>query len=238
MIQCINNIKKYIILSFQQKKLHRDLIKPLISIFICLTFGITGLLSCLLLPKAQPVLALSALSSELSEELLRFHVIANSDTDYDQQIKLRVKEEVIQYLSPYLKESESKQESITIINGMLPQIESVANHVLENYPVPYHATVSVSRCTFPIKSYGDIVLPAGEYDALRIKLGAHKGKNWWCIIFPNLCYVDATYQIVPDESKQQLKNVLTEEEYNAILQKEPKVVIKFKLVDWFRNLFS
>ena len=93
--------------------------------------------------------------------------------------------------------------------------------------------------------YGDVTLPAGEYDTLRIELGSAVGKNWWCIVFPNLCYIDSTYHVVPESSKNQLKLLLTDEEYDAITMEEinhsnkkvSKVVIKFKLFDWFKGLF-
>ena len=114
----------------------------------------------------------------------------------------------------------------------------VADEVLSNNGFTYTAKSSLSSTTFPVKVYGDITLPPGEYDALRIELGKADGQNWWCIMFPQLCFVDGTYSVVPDESKKQLKTLLTEEEYTAIASNDVDVVVKFKIVDWFKHFFQ
>ena len=124
------------------------------------------------------------------------------------------------------------------INTHTEDIEAEAIHILRENGFNYDVEVSLGKATFPIKVYGDITLPAGEYDALRVKLGEAKGKNWWCILFPNLCYVDSTFQVVPKESKEELEAILTKEEYNSILtKKETKVTVKFKLIQWLSDLF-
>lgn len=180
----------------------------------------------------------SELQDELSEQLLRFHVIANSDSDTDQEIKMKVKEEVILYLEPYLSDADDKEEAMDIISGQLESLTDMANEVLSDNGFAYEAKASLSSTTFPVKVYGDITLPPGEYDALRIELGEAQGKNWWCIMYPQLCFIDSTYTVVPDESKSKLKYVLTEEEYNAILSDDVEVVPKLKIVEWFEALFD
>ncbi len=175
---------------------------------------------------------------DIAKELLRFHVIANSDSTQDQSIKLEVKEAIISYLKPYLKDASSKTDAMDIIKEQLDSLNLVADDILSKNGFSYSAKSSLSSATFPIKVYGDITLPPGEYDALRIELGKAEGQNWWCIMFPQLCFVDATYSVVPDDSKKQLKTLLTEEEYKAIVTDDVDVVVKFKLVDWFKNLFQ
>ena len=87
---------------------------------------------------------------------------------------------------------------------------------------------------FPMKSYGDITFPAGYYDALRVTIGRAEGKNWWCVLFPNLCFVDVVHGVVPEESKQQLENILTEEEYESLFQWDKSPYrIRFRFLDWF-----
>lgn len=181
----------------------------------------------------------STLQADLAKELLRFHVIGNSDSEEDQTVKLFVKEGLITYLTPYLKDCTNKEDTITVLSSHLSEIETEAARLLASKGYHYGATATLGKSNFPIKVYGDISLPAGEYDALRIQLGKAEGRNWWCILFPNLCFVDSTYTVVPDSSKQQLKTLLTEEEYAAILKEEkPNVVVKFKLWELVSKLFS
>jgi stage II sporulation protein R len=141
-------------------------------------------------------------------------------------------------MQTFLEGVDSKEETMKRINEHLPELEATATKILRELGISYNAKASLGPATFPIKVYGDITLPAGEYDALRVQLGRAEGKNWWCIIFPNLCYVDATYQIVPADSKEQLKELLTEEEYTSIIKPgKPKVTVKFKLLEWLEDLF-
>lgn len=180
----------------------------------------------------------SELQVDIAKELLRFHVIANSDSTQDQEVKLKVKEAVITYLKPYLTNVTNKADAMDVIKEQLSTLELVADEVLSNNGFTYTAKSSLSSTTFPVKVYGDITLPPGEYDALRIELGKADGQNWWCIMFPQLCFVDGTYSVVPDESKKQLKTLLTEEEYTAIASNDVDVVVKFKIVDWFKHFFQ
>lgn len=180
----------------------------------------------------------SEMQVDIAKELLRFHVIANSDSTQDQNVKLEVKEAIISYLKPYLKDASSKTDAMDIIREQLDSLNLVAEDILSKNGFSYSAKSSLSSATFPIKVYGDITLPPGEYDALRIELGKADGQNWWCIMFPQLCFVDATYSVVPEDSKKQLQNLLTEDEYKAIIADDVDVVVKFKLVDWFKNLFQ
>lgn len=180
----------------------------------------------------------SELQDDIAKELLRFHVIANSDSTKDQDVKLKVKEAVITYLKPYLTDVNSKIDAMNVIREQLDSLESVADEILSDNGFSYTAKSSLSSTTFPVKVYGDITLPPGEYDALRIELGKAEGQNWWCIMFPQLCFVDGTYSVVPDSSKKQLKSLLTEEEYTAIVSEDVDVVVKFKLVVWFKNIFN
>lgn len=179
-----------------------------------------------------------ALQEGIANEVIRFHVLANSDSDEDQQLKIKVKSQVVVVLQENLKEVGSIEEARKIIINLFDEIEEVALKVIAEEGYSYGVTVSMEKTMFPIKKYGDIVLPPGEYESLLIKIGEAEGKNWWCIVFPTLCYVDETYQVVPDTSKEQLKYLLTEEEYNSILQgNNVKVRVKFKLFEWMKDLF-
>ena len=100
----------------------------------------------------------------------------------------------------------------------------------------YIATASLGNRYFTIKKYGDMTFPAGEYEALRVQIGQAKGQNFWCVMYPTLCFVDSTYQVVPEESKEELKSTLTDEEYQALLGEDKNVTFGFKLLDWVDNL--
>ena len=101
----------------------------------------------------------------------------------------------------------------------------------------YDVNIRIGNFEFPTKTYGDISFPAGNYDALRIEIGEAQGQNWWCVMFPPLCFVDVTSGVVPDESKEVIKDNLNEEEYNLISDNESSdVKFKFSLIEFFKNI--
>lgn len=129
---------------------------------------------------------------EVKDTLIRFHVIANSDKDEDQSLKLKVKNKVIDYLYPYLNASQSLDESRKIIKDKMDDVKKLAEQVIKDNNYKYGVKVELSRENFPEKSYGKITLPQGNYEAFRIIIGSGQGKNWWCVMFPPLCFVDET----------------------------------------------
>lgn len=168
----------------------------------------------------------------LSDKVIRFHVVANSDTTEDQLLKQQVRDEVIAYMEPMLKKSVSITETRKLINENLPRIKDVAENVVRKWHKTYEVHTMLDYANFPTKKYGDVVLPAGEYEACRIIIGEGKGENWWCVMFPPLCYVDASSGVVPIEGKEELKRELNEEQYNLIVNNNNRPYqIRFKLVD-------
>lgn len=176
------------------------------------------------------------LQKDIAEKILRFHVIANSNLDEDQALKLKVKDAVVDYIAPYLTETMSLDETKSVINSHKDNILAVANNVVRENGYDYNVTASITTCYFPIKSYGDITLPAGDYEAFRIEIGEASGKNWWCILYPPLCFVDVSYGIVPDSSKLLLQNILDEQEYNAITEASD-TEYSFRFLTFLKNLF-
>lgn len=176
------------------------------------------------------------LQEHLARELIRFHVRANTDSQQDQALKLKVKSAVVEYLYPLLANSSSIDESRDILKQNIDAIKSVAAEVVADNNCDYDIDVYFENSYFPMKSYGDITLPPGEYEAFRIDIGDAKGQNWWCVLYPPLCFVDATTGVLPDSSKEQLKNVLTEEEYNAITGND--VRFEFKYLTFLNGLFE
>lgn len=172
----------------------------------------------------------------IASEIIRFHILANSDTKKDQELKLQVKEKVVTCLQKKLKTAKNIHEARNILQSSLKEVESVASNEIKKQGYSYGVEASLKNTMFPVKQYGDLVFPAGEYEALRVQIGESKGKNWWCVMFPTLCFIDGTYNIVPEESKMKLKNVLSKEDYNALLIKNKEdVKIEFKLINWWKN---
>ena len=153
---------------------------------------------------------------KLAEEVLRFHVLANSDSEEDQQLKMKVKEAVIAYMKRELPNAESVEETKEWTGSHEKELEEVAGRVISEEGYTYPVKAELTESYFPQKTYGDVTFPAGEYEALRIEIGKAKGHNWWCVLYPNLCFVDATNAVVPKKSKHKLKSVLDEEEYEMV----------------------
>jgi len=123
-------------------------------------------------------------------ELIRLHVIANSDNEEDQMLKLAVRDEILQKLAPRLAEAKSLAEAREVIREMEGELIYTAEQVVKGWGKNYPVSFDHGRHLFPTKSYGNIVLPGGEYEAVKIKIGRAEGANWWCILFPPLCFVN------------------------------------------------
>ena len=161
----------------------------------------------------------------IAKQVIRFHIRANSDTTKDQEEKMQVKKEVIAYLQPIMAKATNISEGRQLLLKHQNEIKEKAEEVLKTTS-NRKVSVYLTKEKFPTKSYGDMTFPPGEYEALRIDIGEAKGHNWWCVMYPSLCFLDETHGIVPDESKEKLQNVLTEEDYKAL---QPKY--RFKLLE-------
>ena len=157
------------------------------------------------------------IQQEIAQKILRFHVLANSDSEEDQALKLKVKEGVTGYLDQYLNEDGmTLDETKEIVEDKKEDVIMLAQGIIRENGYDYSVTAELTTDYFPVKSYGDVTLPAGEYEAFRIKIGEAEGKNWWCILYPPLCFVDASYGYVPDASKQKLEKMLDADAYQTI----------------------
>ncbi|MBY0758274.1 MULTISPECIES: stage II sporulation protein R [Sellimonas] len=153
----------------------------------------------------------------MADEVLRFHVLANSDTKEDQNLKMKVKDQVIGYLEETMgPETESLDETKEFVKAHIPEIEKEAKKIVEQEGYSYPVKVRLEKTDFPEKTYGDVTFPAGTYEALRIEIGNGDGKNWWCVLYPNLCFIDTVHAVVPEKGKEKLQNVLTDDEYDMV----------------------
>lgn len=169
---------------------------------------------------------LTALQKHMAGEVLRFHVLANSDSKEDQELKMKVKEAVLSYMKYKMPQQTDLAQTRQWVSDHLGELGDIAQAVVcgEAYDDPVHLELTTSY--FPEKTYGDVTFPAGEYEALRIEIGEAKGQNWWCVLYPNLCFIDAVHAVVPKEGKQELKEVLTDEEYDLVTS-DAKVKVRW-----------
>lgn len=177
-----------------------------------------------------------SVSEDLENSVFRLHVIANSDSKEDQNLKYIVRDKLLQYMNSYLSNTSTKEDAIKIANEHLDEFKQVAINTIKEQGYSYNVNVKAGNFEFPTKTYGDISLPAGFYDALRVEIGEAKGQNWWCVMFPPLCFVDVTSGVVPEESKKELQNNLSEEEFALISDNQSSnIQFKFKLLEFFTD---
>lgn len=179
---------------------------------------------------------------EFASNFIRFHVIANSDTQEDQTLKHKVRDYVLQEMSPLLQQENSIEASRKLLTAQLEDIKRNSEQVIREQGYNYDVQVTLEPTFFPTKKYGDLILPAGEYEALCIRIGEAQGQNWWCVMFPPLCFVDVTTGEIPEENKEELQQMLTTQEYNLLFTsgsaEELDVEIRFKLLEWVQNKFQ
>lgn len=179
----------------------------------------------------------SAVSNNIADSVFRLHVIANSDSNEDQELKYKVRDAVLEYMNSITIDCSSKEESIQIAKEHEDEFYKIAKQTIEENGYDYSVNIKIGNFNFPTKTYGDISLPAGNYDALRIEIGNASGQNWWCVMFPPLCFVDVSSGVVPDESKEIMQDNLSTEEYTLISDSNSSdVKFKFGLVEFFNNI--
>jgi len=242
--------------------------KKIISIVVTIFFIV------ILLVKVQGVEAANFISENkisdnvsienISGKLIRFHVIANSDSEKDQNLKLKVRDKVLEYVQPLLKDSKNIEESREILNRENEKVLEIAREVIKENGYDYSVESTLDKENFPVKTYGNITLPQGEYEAYRIIIGTGEGQNWWCVMFPPICFVDITKgEVAYEETEEEMKKVLDDEEFNMVDNtnsenvssekieeikevsdaladntEDDNIVIKFKIEDILKNLFK
>ncbi len=184
---------------------------------------------------SKPNNDISTIQQGISHKIIRFHVIANSDSDADQALKLKVKEAVVNYTAELVCNSKSISETEDLLSSHTNDIISIANNVISENDYDYPVTAEITDTYFPTKSYGSYTFPPGTYRAFQIKIGEAKGKNWWCVLYPPLCFIDISHGTVNPESEELLKETLTTDEFQAVSD-EYTVKYRFKYLT-FLNYF-
>ena len=175
-------------------------------------------------------------STDIANSVFRLHVIANSDSSEDQKLKYIVRDNLLKYMNVICKDCSSKEEAINIVKENKNSFKQIAINTIKEYGYSYDVNINIGNFEFPTKSYGDISLPAGYYDALKVEIGEAKGQNWWCVMFPPLCFIDISSGVVPEESKEIMHNNLSDEEFALISDNsDSQIQFKFKLLEFFTN---
>ena len=208
------------------RKMEKKIQKQWDHFFILSAAAIICFLFWVILFRSQ-TRAVETMQQEIAKEMIRFHVLANSDSKEDQALKMKVKEAVLELLREELEGISDLKGTRREIQNHIEEIRKTAENVIQKEGYDYPVTVKLEPYEFPVKKYGDCTFPAGTYEALRVCIGKAEGQNWWCVVFPNLCFTDTVHAVVPEGEKEKLKNILTEEEYQFLFDGEKKVKIKW-----------
>lgn len=223
----------YYMKQFQKRSLYR--LSLLSNASLCLLVLVFVLLSLSFARQAE-----ESLSDDIAPQVLRFHVLANSNSAEDQELKMEVKQLLIDTMyadlehqgksGPGLGAQElSKEALISYINENKEKLEDTARTYMQSRGFSYTADIRIEQCYFPTKLYGDVAFPCGTYDAVRVLLGDGAGKNWWCVLYPPLCFTDNAYGQVPGSSKKELKSLLDGDDYHSLM-KNRRVMFEDKVV--------
>lgn len=170
--------------------------------------------------------------SVLSHSAIRFHILANSDSVSDQALKMRVKESVVNYIYEKTGDFKTVDEVKNFILNNDKTIKSMATKAIADNGYDYTVSSTFGFSDFPVKTYGDVIFPKGTYTSYTIKIGNGKGHNWWCVLYPPLCFVDVSTGVLPDNSKKKLRDSLSDTQYHTVT----KYNFKFKYLKFFNNL--
>jgi stage II sporulation protein R len=215
--------------------------QQLVLIYIFLLF-----LGAIVSVYKEPVAASTQEPVAIPDEAIRLRILANSDSDEDQALKRKVRDAVNKEITQWVEELTSVESARQLIQSRLPEIEAIVEDVLEKENVEQSYTVNFDNVSFPTKLYGNFIYPAGEYEAILISLGEAKGANWWCVLFPPLCFLDFSNSVAvaedkkenqtmndSDKTKEKLSSLVIDEE-----EEKEEVEVKFFIVEWFEDLFA
>ncbi|WP_026891915.1 stage II sporulation protein R [Lacrimispora aerotolerans] len=197
------------------------------DLFLC----ITCILLALLFSMSEERNAEEAMAARIAPEILRFHVLANSDSTEDQNLKLKVRTMLLNTIYEEMGENASLEETKKYVRSHKDRLEKKAETYMKTLGYDYPAHMELATTYFPTKTYGDMVFPCGNYEAVRVKIGEGKGRNWWCVLYPPLCFVDSSYAVVPDTSKEILRESLDPSDYLKLNKDNTKIHVKLKLAE-------
>lgn len=169
-----------------------------------------------------------ALAADIAPKILRFHVLANSDSAKDQALKLCVKDLLLEKIrdGAAADQISGKEELKAYILSESSTLEAAAEDFIHSFGYDYAVHVGIETCRFPVRTYGDMTFPAGMYEAVRVTIGNGAGHNFWCVLYPSLCYTDSIHASMSEKSKETLKDLIPEEDFQALLKARPACFLK------------
>jgi len=174
-------------------------------------------------------------STDLENNIFRLHILANSNSTEDQSLKLKIRDNIINYLENLCINCNSKSEYISIIEKNIKNLKAITTQTIIENGYNYSINIEIGNFYFPTKHYGNISYPAGFYDGLKIKIGEAEGQNWWCSLFPPLCFTDISSGIIDDNIRKNLENNISSEEFSIISSNNTIYKIKFKLIEFLNE---
>ena len=177
-----------------------------------------------------------AAQQDIAKNVIRFHVSANSNSRADQEIKNIVRDKILTEFEELLSSSENIKESRQLLKSELPAIQAHAEDIVRQLGFDYEIETRIEQVFFPTKVYGDLTFPPGMYEALQISIGDGIGRNWWCLMFPPLCFVDMT---ATEASQQYLAGTLSDESFRLLTHQHEDAAmtmeVRFRVVEWWQN---
>ena len=168
--------------------------------------------------------------AEVYDSVLRLHVLANSDTDEDQALKLKVRDSILSASAPIMEGCETREEAIAALTSAIPTLASAASETIQHEGFDYPVRIELCEEDYPTKSYESFCFPSGEYLSLRVLIGDAAGQNWWCVLFPPLCLSAATDQ--SDAEEAFIAVGLTDDQYKIITETDsPTYQVRFKILE-------
>ena len=177
------------------------------------------------------------LQPSIASKVLRFHILANSDSSEDQKLKEEVRDTVGGYVESLLSEASSLEDSKRIVLDHLDEINEVARGRIAENGYSYPVSSALETVDFPVKTYGEYTFPAGKYEALEVTIGEGAGHNWWCVLYPQMCFRGSVYEVVTEDAKQDLKEVLSPEEYEDVWN-GGEIKMRFRFWDTIKKWFG
>lgn len=176
------------------------------------------------------------IETSISSNVIRLHIIAQSNEKNDQALKLKVRDAIINNTKDIFLGNKNIKDAKLSIKNNTEFLKSVAKKEIQKNGFDYDVNVTFGKSDFPTKVYNNIILPKGSYDALKIEIGNAKGKNWWCVMFPPMCFTEHSTGQLDIESLNYLKNSLSKEEFKLVSsQKNIPIKIEFKLYELWQS---
>ncbi len=177
--------------------------------------------------------------AELYDKVLRLHVLANSDSSEDQALKLKVRDAVIEYLTPQAENCSGLSEMKTVVESSIGEITETAENVIKNEGYDYPVSVTLGFEEYPTRNYESMCFPSGEYLSLRVMIGNAEGQNWWCVLFPPLCLGAAENKTKKENEDAFISAGLTDDQYKIVTETEnTKYRARFKILEIIESIFK